>query len=302
MKPEEVRTLIQRGAKGDWAKIWTRETCETMWNDIYGTGNVALLDEILAPGFVRHQPAEPDLKDLESFKQSVLNERESFDDIRMTFEDIFSIGNKYAVRWTWSFTPKGAPPSQRVTLTGMSIGTWGPDGKHTEEWVEQNQLGIMQDLGFTLAPAAEAQKVKDLKAKPRWLTEQVWNLRHPEAVYEYCAPSVISHISGFPDFIGVEAYHQRVVNDLRDYPDVHIDLDEVIGEGDTVVTHWTWRGTYSGPDKTPQPPHTGKHVVASGSYIAHFVDGKCVEDWYTFDMQDWLQQIGLLPMPEQATT
>jgi hypothetical protein len=42
-----------------------------------------------------------------------------------------------------------------------------------------------------------------------------------------------------------------------------------------------------------------KKVIAKGTWVGHFVDGKIVEDWYTYDLMSWLQQAGIIPVAEE---
>ncbi len=51
-------------------------------------------------------------------------------------------------------------------------------------------------------------------------------------------------------------------------PDTHLSVEELIAEGDKVVTRWSARGTYRG-----QP------VQVTGIHIHQVVDGKIIEAW-----------------------
>ncbi len=51
-------------------------------------------------------------------------------------------------------------------------------------------------------------------------------------------------------------------------PDTHLSVEEMIAEGDKVVTRWSARGTYRG-----QP------VQVTGIHIHQLADGKIIEAW-----------------------
>ncbi len=82
------------------------------------------------------------------------------------------------------------------------------------------------------------------------------------------------------------------------FPSGQHSIDDMIGEGDKVVTRITYRGTHTG-DLMGIPP-TGKHVAVSAMTIDQIVGGKIVETWRLFDQLSMMQQLGVIPVPEQA--
>jgi len=137
----------------------------------------------------------------------------------------------------------------------------------------------------------------ELKAKVIRLTEEAWNKGNLRVMDEIVAPDVVSHSPGRPNQKGLTDYKERVAAYREDYPDIHVTIDEIIAEGNTVADRWTLRATFTGPGRTVPVPGTGKEVIAQGTWVGHFVDGKIVENWYTFDALGWAQQIGLMPEP-----
>jgi predicted ester cyclase len=49
-------------------------------------------------------------------------------------------------------------------------------------------------------------------------------------------------------------------------------------------------------------PATGKQVKGIGMGIYRVVDGKLAEQWVQEDMFGLMQQLGVIPSPEQAST
>ena len=47
---------------------------------------------------------------------------------------------------------------------------------------------------------------------------------------------------------------------------------------------------------------TGKQVTVTGISIQRIANGKIVEAWSTYDMLGMLQQLGVAPMPGQASS
>jgi predicted ester cyclase len=86
---------------------------------------------------------------------------------------------------------------------------------------------------------------------------------------------------------------------LTAFPDLHFTIEDIIAEGDTVVVRQTARGTHQG-DLMGIPP-TGKQVSGTGITITRVVNGKAVEDWFNGDDLGLLQQLGVVPVPGQAS-
>ena len=78
------------------------------------------------------------------------------------------------------------------------------------------------------------------------------------------------------------------------YPDAHYTIDDMIAEGDRVVTKKTLIGTNTG--EFAGMPATGKRVTLQFVDIMRVRDGKIVEHWLCLDQLSWLQQLGLAPV------
>lgn len=80
---------------------------------------------------------------------------------------------------------------------------------------------------------------------------------------------------------------------LAAFPDLQVQVERLIGEGDTVVAEWTLRGTHQGP--LLGIPATGRSITVTGVSIIRFRDGAPVADSRVWDYAGLLRQIGLLP-------
>jgi ketosteroid isomerase-like protein len=80
------------------------------FNELFGecwrTGDVDILDEVLAPEFVYHSPGAP--PDLTGFKQSLLMLSAGLHDLSYTVEESFAEGDKVADLLTWQATHQGS--------------------------------------------------------------------------------------------------------------------------------------------------------------------------------------------------
>ncbi len=141
--------------------------------------------------------------------------------------------------------------------------------------------------------------IQELKDKVIRFTEEAWNKGNLSTLDEFLNPDVVSYGSGREELKGIEAYKSRLADFHTDYPDFHVDIEEIIAEGDTVADRWTVQGTFTGPGKTVPVPGTGKKFSVKGMWMGRFVDGKIVEDRYTYDTIELARQLGILPEPEE---
>jgi steroid delta-isomerase-like uncharacterized protein len=92
---------------------------------------------------------------------------------------------------------------------------------------------------------------------------------------------------------------KRFMGEFREaFPDFHSEIEDQIAEGDKVVTRWTMRGTHQGEFRGIAP--TGNELEITGIGIFRFSGGKVVESWDNFDQLGMMQQLGVIPTPEQS--
>ena len=106
------------------------------------------------------------------------------------------------------------------------------------------------------------------------------------------APNAVVHNSGAPDPLNLEGFRQLAAVFLAAFPDGKHTIDDMIVEGDKVVTRITYRGAHTG-DLMGIPP-TGKHVTTSAMTIDQIANGKIVETWRLFDQMGMMQQLGVM--------
>ena len=75
------------------------------------------------------------------------------------------------------------------------------------------------------------------------------------------------------------------------YPDAHFEIDDMIAEGDSVVTKKTFTGTNTG--EFAGMPATGRQVSLQYVDIMRVRDGRIVEHWLSMNQLSWMQQLGI---------
>jgi len=79
------------------------------------------------------------------------------------------------------------------------------------------------------------------------------------------------------------------------FPDVHMDVEEMIAEGDKIVARVSVSGTHQGEFMGIAP--TGNRMTIAGIDILRITDGKVVEHWGKFDDLGMMQQLGVMEQP-----
>jgi steroid delta-isomerase-like uncharacterized protein len=137
------------------------------------------------------------------------------------------------------------------------------------------------------------------KTISRRIFDEVWNKGNLAVVDETSAPTLVNHFTppGIP--AGRVGFKQFAQVYRAGFPDLHFTIDDMIAEGDKVVTRFTATGTHTG--ELFGMPATGKKATVTGITIARYdATGKSAEVWTNFDQLGMLQQLGVVPTPAPA--
>jgi steroid delta-isomerase-like uncharacterized protein len=112
--------------------------------------------------------------------------------------------------------------------------------------------------------------------------------------YDFHAESVQAHGLGPAplDKAGLKSFYTAL---WAGFPDLTIQIEELVGEGDKVVWRITASGTHAGTFQGV--PSTGKRVAFGAHYTFRFEHGKIVERWSTLDRLSLLMQLGAVSLP-----
>ena len=133
--------------------------------------------------------------------------------------------------------------------------------------------------------------VEDNKALVERFYEEVWGKGKVTVAHEVFAEDYLRHDLRPGQALPGPAGQAKIAADFRAaFPDLRMEIDLILGEGDLVAARWTTEGTNSGP-WAGQPP-TGKRARFSGVNIFRIRDGKVVELWNHRDDLGLMQQLG----------
>jgi predicted ester cyclase len=125
------------------------------------------------------------------------------------------------------------------------------------------------------------------------LVQRSWEISNPENLDEVYPPDVVWHMPE-QDLSGIEEAKQYASTFFEAFPDVSFSVEDILADGDKVVSRIRFRGTHQGETEEFGPP-TGRQLEQEGITIHRIEGGKIVEEWNQFDNLSILQQLGLAP-------
>lgn len=135
------------------------------------------------------------------------------------------------------------------------------------------------------------------KALARRLIEDFWGKGNFDVADEIMGLNYVNYNPppGIP--VDRDGYKEWGAMFRSGFPDQQAVAEEIIAEGDRVVTRWSTSGTHQG--EFMGIPATGKRINVSGITIVRVVDGLIIEDWTEMDAMGMMQQLGVIPAPGQ---
>ncbi len=136
------------------------------------------------------------------------------------------------------------------------------------------------------------------KALNRRYVEEVINQGNLDAIDELCDPGVVDYAAPRGFSAGREGAKQFPTMTRSAFPDLRFTIEDMIAGGDKVVVRGVWSGTHEGAFMGI--PATGRRVTVTQIDITRVADGRMVEHWGQFDALGLMQQLGVVPPPEQT--
>ena len=97
---------------------------------------------------------------------------------------------------------------------------------------------------------------------------------------------------------GVAGLRDHYKGLLKGFPDMRIEIDDIIADGEKVAHRFMFFGTHKGEFLGLAP--TGKQARAAGVHIHLFQGGHAVEVWQILDTFAFLSEIGAVPRLRDA--
>ncbi len=136
------------------------------------------------------------------------------------------------------------------------------------------------------------------KALVRRFVDEVQSAGNIDAIDELCSPEFVNHSAppGVPP--NCEGVKQLTAMFRRAFPDSYFIVEDMIAEGDKVVSRKTFHGTHEG--EFMGIPPSGRSVSMGLIDIVRVSEGRVVEHWSMGDNLGLMQQLGVIPQPGQS--
>jgi len=127
----------------------------------------------------------------------------------------------------------------------------------------------------------------------------VWEEGNIGLVDELVAPDYVNYNPGIPGQPEGPEGIKAVVSMFRGgMPDLRVNIDDMIAEGDRVAVRYKIEGTHEG-ELFGVPP-TGRRLSIENCTVERVSDGKIREHWRVTGTLDMVQQLGAIPTPQHA--
>jgi len=133
------------------------------------------------------------------------------------------------------------------------------------------------------------------KAIVRRYIEQVLNKQRYDLIDEFLAENIELHGSGIPP--GLEVVKQWFATFSTAFPDGYTTIEDMVAEEDKVAARITFNGTHQA--EMQGIPATSKTVSMAGVTIFRLDNGKIAEGWLISDNLGMMQQLGVIPAPQE---
>ena len=120
--------------------------------------------------------------------------------------------------------------------------------------------------------------------------ERVWARRDLAALDDLLDPSYRRHVSPLLEPLSIDGQRARLGAMQSAFPDVSIELGELVADGDLVAFQSVMRGTHRGQFRGLPP--TGRSFAVHLVDLVRVRDGRLVEHWGGPDLLDLVTQLG----------
>jgi predicted ester cyclase len=139
--------------------------------------------------------------------------------------------------------------------------------------------------------------VSEVETLVRGFFEEAIDTGDLDAFDRFCSEDYVWHGGSDPgaigDVHGIERFKAAVGTFFTAFPDLKVEILDLLVDGDKAAVRFLETGTHEGPFVGVAP--TGKKVAFSGMGIYRAAGGKLVEEWFVDDSRAIFEQIGAIP-------
>jgi len=122
---------------------------------------------------------------------------------------------------------------------------------------------------------------------------EAWNAHDPDRLAKLVDESYLAESDTIPAPVnGREGVCEFMKVYVTGFPDLHLEVEQILTSGDFVVTRWMATGTHRGILMGIAP--TNRKIVTHGCTVAQYRNGKSMHDWIYWDVANMLRQLGVM--------
>jgi steroid delta-isomerase-like uncharacterized protein len=144
-------------------------------------------------------------------------------------------------------------------------------------------IGVLL-AGASLLAQSEPQSTQAIEERNKAIAmrvfEEIFNQGRFEVANEIYSPDFQNH--GYHRTVDLKTDQDAVHAEKQAFPDLRMQVERLIAEGDFVTALWTFRATHTHGGYAGLPA-TGTPIEMRGITIWRIVDGKIREEWSCFD-------------------
>jgi predicted ester cyclase len=127
----------------------------------------------------------------------------------------------------------------------------------------------------------------------RRMEDRIFNKRDLGAIEDFISPSYVLRTAADGAPSGLDGVRGAMAAYLAGFSDLHVEVDQLLADGDKVVALLTYSGTNDGDLFGVSA--TGRRVSVRQLAVYRVADGKVVEEWEVSDQLGLMQQLGVVP-------
>jgi len=118
----------------------------------------SVIDQLYDPGYVRHDPDSPQVRNREEYRKYLQGLCTVFPDLHFTVDDVFAENDqvvcRFSITGTHAYPWRGLPATGKsVALTGINISKI-TENKVVEDWFNTDIFSLALQLGLIPTPAS----------------------------------------------------------------------------------------------------------------------------------------------------
>lgn len=122
----------------------------------------------------------------------------------------------------------------------------------------------------------------------RRVIEEGYNQGNLKVLDECCSDDYVMH-EAFGSELSIEGEKHLIQTYRHAFPDLHVEIDDLVEEGNIVCARWTTTGTHQGELFGMQP--IGEMSPTKGLLMVKIEGGKVREAWQVFDTLGFVQEL-----------